>query len=181
MGQKEVPGLDVSVNQLGFVPSVFKRLGHSEAKGQRLGGGEEALTPEPVAQGFALDQFHGDVTPAVAFIGRIDLDDVGMVELSCGNGFAVKTRGVFGIGGEIGRQEFERDSALERQIAGHIHSAEPAFADASDDLVAGESLALEVRFTAILHDDRRLSVTPVESSMKSRDWVRGVMTWPSRN
>jgi hypothetical protein len=60
-----------------------------------------------------------------------------VVESGDGAGFALETGEAVGIGGGVGREDFEGDIALEFCVGGAIDLAHAAGAEGADDLIVG--------------------------------------------
>ena len=93
----------------------------------------------------ALHQFHDEGLCAVGFLDAVDARDVRMVERSQHFGFALKTREPVAIGGERGRQDLDRDLALEPGVGRPKHLPHPSFADLRSDFVDAETAARRER------------------------------------
>ena len=95
-----------------------RSLGPRKARGQRL----------------AVEMRHDEKADVVRFTDVVDRADVRMVERGDGAGLAFEPRARIGIGGDLGRQDFDRDRAVEPRIAGAIDLAHAARAERRDDL-----------------------------------------------
>ena len=87
----------------------------------------------------ALDELHRQETDAVGFLGRVDGDDVRVIEGGDGAGFAREAFEPRRIAGHVGRQHLERDVAAEPRIVRAIHLAHAACAERGDDLIRADA------------------------------------------
>jgi hypothetical protein len=85
--------------------------------------------------GALVDQFHHQRERAVAFLDAVDLRDVGMVERRQRLRLALEARPPLGIRRQQIRQDFDRDVAIELDVAGAVDLAHSAGADLGLDPV----------------------------------------------
>ena len=76
-----------------------------------------------------------------AFFEAVDRGDVRMIQGGEHFRFALEARQPIGVGGERGRQDLDRDLALELRVGRPIHLAHAAFADRRGDVVDAEARA----------------------------------------
>ena len=88
-----------------------------------------------LAQGYAVNELHGDEVHAVALADLMDGRDVRMIERRRRLRFLNKTPHPVLIGGQVGRKNFQRNFPIEFRVLGQIHLAHPARADLRDDAV----------------------------------------------
>src|SRR5271163_2762761 len=81
----------------------------------------ESASGDQAVERLTFHQLHGEKVDAVAFLDRIDGDDVGMVELGKGLRLAAKAPQSLGILRHLSRQYFERYIAAELRVGGAIH------------------------------------------------------------
>jgi hypothetical protein len=98
-----------------------------------------AAAADHLGERLAADQFHRDEDVTVGFVDRVDGDDVGMIQGGDRSRFALESLAPFGIGGGVGRQQFEGDVALQFRIACAIDLAHAAFAEERQDFVVREA------------------------------------------
>ena len=101
----------------------------------------ETLAWKQVGQRLPLHQLHRDEVRAAGLFDRVHRDDVGVVQRRDGPGFAGKAQPALVIGGQLRRQNLERDLATERGVLGLIDDTHPAGADFAHDPVVAECLA----------------------------------------
>ena len=90
----------------------------------------------------------------LAFIRFVDLMDVANVGVvKCGRGFGLVDEPllVHCIGGQMSRQEFQRDEAVELQVLGFIENPHAPLAELLEDFVMGYGLADQSRSRSILY------------------------------
>ena len=120
----------------------FERLGD-------LPGDEEGLVDrnrparDPIGERRALDQLHHQGADAIGFFEPVDLGDVPMIERGEHLRLPLETRQALGIAGNGWRQDFDRDQAIQRCIAGFVDLAHAARADSGRDLIRTNAPALE--------------------------------------
>src|SRR5580700_7171177 len=99
--------------------------------------GKSACTDEPVKR-LTLDELHRQKVDAVAFLHRVDGDNVWMVELGKGLRLTTKTREPLGVMRHFGGQHFERYVAAEFRIGGAIHLPHSTGAKRRLDFIGAE-------------------------------------------
>src|SRR5262245_11722071 len=88
-----------------------------------------------LAEIFALDEFHAEVVDAVLRADVVDLDDVVMSKL-CGRvGFARETDDELWIVRQRGRENFQRDVSIQRNLLREVDRSHPALTEFLDDVV----------------------------------------------
>ena len=133
-----VAGLQIAMRDL-FLMRGRERIG------ERHRDLEEARHRHParrhqVAQRASIDQLHRQEADAVRFLGRVDGDDVRMIERRDRARFAIEAFEAAGLVGDIRRQDLQRDIAPKPRIARAIDLAHSAGAERGDDFVRGELL-----------------------------------------
>src|ERR1700722_12206846 len=73
----------------------------------------QRFTANPILQGVAFEQLHGDKRPVVRVINFVDGADVGMIKSRGGLGFALETAEGLGILANVVGQEFQCYKASE--------------------------------------------------------------------
>jgi hypothetical protein len=84
------------------------------------------LTVDVLAEGFAVDKFHGDERPIILLSYVVDGADAGMVQSGSGVSFTAKTFESLRVLDHIFGQKFQGDRAVETGVEGlvdHTHSA----------------------------------------------------------
>ena len=99
---------------------------------------------DPIGERRALDQLHHQGVYAVGVFEPVDLRDVRMIERREHPRFSPEAGEAIGIAGDRGQQDFDRDLAIERRVAGLIDLAHPARADPRRELIRADALPLEV-------------------------------------
>src|SRR5438046_1913644 len=64
----------------------------------------------------AVHELHRKKIRAEVFAGIMDLDDIGMIQFSCGADLAQETLDKSAVAGELRRKDFERDLASQRKL-----------------------------------------------------------------
>lgn len=113
------------------------RAGEGQGQVEELVALEAVLWDEPVKR-LARDVLHRQETDAFSFLDRVNRDDVGVGESRDRFGLTLKAFGATGMRGELGRQDFERDLALEPNVLGQVDLPHPAGAQPVGDPVVGE-------------------------------------------
>lgn len=93
-----------------------------------------------VTKRFAFDVFDGYVVLTISLTDFMNRQDIGMIESRGSFGFLHETTDAFGILGEFGGQQFERDFALEQSVLRKINLAHPARAKLRNEHVMRNSL-----------------------------------------
>jgi len=88
------------MDELRGAPAALERAGHIEDHAQRLERRQRA-TLDPLSEGLAHDQFHGDVMAPIRHTRRINSHQVRMLQVGRHPRFPLKTGDVFGIGLEV--------------------------------------------------------------------------------
>ncbi len=94
---------------------------------------------EPRGERLALEVRHDEEVRAVGFADVVDAADVRMIERSDRARLALEAQ--IGIAGNLGREDLDRDAAIEPRVAGLVDLAHPARARAerADDFVRAKS------------------------------------------
>ena len=101
----------------------------------------ERLTVDVLAEGFAVDELHGDERAMILLANVVDGADAGMVESGSRVGFTAKTFESLGVLDHVIGKKFQGDGTVEAGVAGfvnHPHSAGAEFlndAEVRDGLV----------------------------------------------
>src|SRR5262249_42875299 len=125
-----VLGLDVAVDDA-FVVGELEDFTDLRDDFEGLAGRQSAGAFE-LAEVKAVHEFHDEVGEAVHLAELVDSDDVRVVELGEGAGFAVETFGETGAAGGLG-EDFEGDDAVEGILPGLVDGAHAAFADEGEN------------------------------------------------
>ena len=134
---EDVRRLDVAVHEPRGVRGV-ERVGDlgDHARGAR--GVEPALAPEDPVQVRARHVAHDEVEVAVLLAGRVDRDDVRMVDRRGEAGLALEALPQLGVRRAVGGDELERDRAAEPQLGRTVDHAHAAGAEDLLDAAARE-------------------------------------------
>ena len=87
----------------------------------------------------SFDELHGDVRDRIAAPDVVDRDDARMIQRRCRARFELEAAEMITARRQLGRENFQRDVALELRIARAINLAHAAGADRRDDLVRTDS------------------------------------------
>jgi hypothetical protein len=131
--EKNVLGLDVAVNDAAAmrVTQAAAQLGEHP---HRLPGLQPALALHPRGQGLSLNETHHEAHQTVVLAEGQEGNDVGMRELSRGPRLAPETLAQIRRLGAFGRQNLDRDQAIERRLPGEAHRTHPAPAEEPFDM-----------------------------------------------
>src|SRR3990172_581902 len=133
-----VPGRDLTEDQRGAVER------------------QSAASLEHVFERAAFDVFHHDECETLGLAIVVDGHNVRMIELGDGARFALEALAELGILGEVRRENFDSDVALQAGLVGFVDARHAAFAQKLKDFVLAECAADQ-----IVHD--------VASSFRSWD------------
>ena len=133
----DVVGLDVAVEDARVV-GLGQTLGDLEGDLDRPQEVELAVGDE-LADGPAVDVFHGDEQDAVDFVDVVDLGDGRMGDGRGRPGLEEETAPSLGIGDEAGRDRLEGHQAVEAGVPGPVDDAHAALAELGFDPVVLES------------------------------------------
>ena len=142
-GNAEVHELGGSVPRqqdvLGFEITVHDALlvGVLQSLADLAGDGDDALEVRGPAlvQALPFDQLHHDVGCAIYLPRVIDRHDVGVVEL--GDGLGLVQQALSALGPQVvGRNDLDRDVAVEHRVMRPVHRAHPTLAELGVDAVA---------------------------------------------
>jgi len=121
--------------------ALLVRRGHRvrERDGEREEPVEsESLLGKNLGEGFPFHPLHGDEVNAVGFLDRVHRHDVGVIESGDGFGLALETGAPLGACGELGREDFQSDFAIELRVLREIDLAHAALSQLLDDAVVRE-------------------------------------------
>ena len=127
MHDADVVGVGEPLEDLGYEP---ERLRGRDGTLAELGG--------QVAAG---DELGDEVEAAVELAVVVDRDDVRAAHLREHGGLAGEPGAVVGVAGEVGRDDLQRDLAVEAGVAGGVHEAHAALTERSQQHVATELVA----------------------------------------
>ena len=114
--EEDVIGLDVAVDDPGALPGVVERAGDIDGDGEGFARIEPAFAIDAFAERLAIDIFHREKVRPIAFARSVNLDDVRVIERRGGLRLLLETRDERGVLREVGREDFERDGAIERNL-----------------------------------------------------------------
>ena len=120
-----------------FLMCRRQRIPESAGDFDDLFEGKSAVADKPVKR-LTFDELHGQEVDAVAFLYRVDGDDVGMVELGKRLRLTPKPRKPLGIKRHFGGQDFERYIAPKFRVSGTVYLAHPTGAKRRLDLIETE-------------------------------------------
>jgi len=113
---------------------VFKRFANLFGERQRFVSGNRAGVDAFGKRG-AFDQFHDESVGGAGIFEAVDRGNIGMIERGEEFCFAAEAAQAIGIGGNSGRQDFERDFAAQLAVAGAVYLAHAAHTKKSADFV----------------------------------------------
>ena len=91
--------------------------------------------PQVLVEGGAFEQLHHDVEPTLVLADVQDAHDASVLDLRRESGFPEEPLAQLGLGGEIGRQDLQRDAPPEGVVVGPVHHAHGAATDPPEDTV----------------------------------------------
>jgi len=94
-----------------------------------------------VFQRLAIQKFHSDERLAFRFADVVNRADVGMVQGGCGLRLSLETRERLRIVGDVVRQEFQRDKAVQAGVLSFVHHAHAPATEAFHDAIVRKGLS----------------------------------------
>ena len=137
LGEKDVAGFDVAVDQPVGVRRVQRRGDLGADPAGRLQG-ERAVPVQEPAQVLAAYVPHRDVQDAVGLAGLEDRDDVRVVDGGRGLRLPFEPAAEDVVAGQFGGEQLERDRAVQAQVTGAVDDGHAAAPDLVLDPVAGD-------------------------------------------
>ena len=139
-------GFEIAVDDPLFV-RVVQRIRDLPGDGQGVlqvrarRGRAPAEVTDQFGQVSSVDQFHHQRAQTTRFLEAVDVSDVWMIERRQRLRFAREPREPFGIAHERGRQDLQRDVAIELRVVGTVDLAHSAGAEQRDDFIWAEGRA----------------------------------------
>src|ERR1035437_515540 len=115
-----------------LVVGELKRIADLRHDGQRFARRDAAID-EQLSQVYAVHIFHHEEMHAARLAELVEGDDTGMVELRERLGFASKTFGKGRVAADAGRENFERDEAIQSWLPGLVDGTHAALANEFKD------------------------------------------------
>ncbi len=136
-GEQDVGRLEVAVDD----PALVGGLDGLGYRGHQGGGlaGRLRRARHHLGQAAALDEFHGEVRPAVQVADLVDLHDVRMAQAGHGFRLAQKALQLLRPGGGAGQEHFQGDGAVEAQVPRLVDDAHAAAAQHPLHLMAADA------------------------------------------
>ena len=119
---------------------LVERVGDLGRDLQRLVERQRPLL-EARGQRLAVEMRHDEVVRAVDVADVVDAADVRMVERGDGARLALEAGARIGIASDLGRQDLDRDRAIEARVAGSVDLAHAARADLGGHFIRAEASA----------------------------------------
>ncbi len=142
LGDEDVCGLDVAMNNAVAMGRI-ERI--RDLEGQRKHAiSLERLSGNQLPQGDALEEFHGDESPACFLSDVVNGADVGLIQCRGGLGFALKTRQTLGIMCRVRRKKFQRHKTMQAGIFRFVHHTHSAATKFLNDAIMGDLAAFHV-------------------------------------
>ena len=136
-GHHDVGGLQIAVQKPAGV-RFLERLGDLSGQAQGLRQRQSA-SREPAIQRVAGDVLHHQEERGRVFADFEDLADVRMIDCGHGHRFVAQALPRLGIGGGVGREQFDRDPPIEAWVVGAIDLTHASRADGRENLIAAEA------------------------------------------
>ena len=136
-GEQHVGRLDVAVDEPALVRDVQRRADLRDHVRDAIGG-QGARRPHERPQVLPVDVAHRDVQLVAVLARVVDGEHVRVLDRRRRPRLAQEPRAEVGIAGQGGRDELQRDDAVERQLRRPVHHAHAATAGESLDAVTGE-------------------------------------------
>ncbi len=119
----------------------------------------EGAAVEKGAERHAVDQLHRDVMHRLPAVGGalltdvVDGDDVRVTEIRGRAGLLHEAINARRVANDLGRQNFERDAALEGRVPGLVDLSHPALSQQRDEAVATENLRIRHAVPAMIRNE----------------------------
>ena len=136
-GEEDVGRLDVTVHEPAGVRGVQRRADLRDDVGHAVGG-QRPRRPHERPEVLPVDVAHRDVQLVAVLARVVDGQHVRVLDRRRRPRLAQEPRAEVGIAGQGGRDELERDDAVERQLRRPVHHAHAATAGEPLDAVTGE-------------------------------------------
>jgi hypothetical protein len=94
-----------------------------------------------VLQGRAIQKLHGNESLPVLLANVVNRANVGMVECGCSLSFALKTGEGLRVSGNVFRQEFQRDEAMQPRVLSLVHDTHSTATELLDDAIVRNDLS----------------------------------------
>ncbi len=130
-----------------LVVRELERVANLRHDGQRLARAD-ATGGEQLPQVHAIHEFHDEEIQSIGAAEIMDGNDAWVVEPGQRLGFAGEPFGESGVLTNPGRQNLERDDAVEFLLPGFVHRAHAAAADELEDFELGKLAAPVLRCSA---------------------------------
>ena len=121
----DVVRLDITVDDVAIV-RVSERFGDFSQNATHLYGWHWTVLLQAHAEVVALDVRHDEVDEIVALFDGVDRNDVRVIQLGRGLGFAQESLTNVGAEAQLRRQHFDRDLALQPFVTRAVHDAHAA-------------------------------------------------------
>ncbi len=131
--EQDVRGFHVAMHDTSLV-GVVQRPRHVRKQGGHLAR-RERTAAHPIGERPARHQPHRHPGRALLDPESVHRNDVGMLEPAGHARLLAEALGERGVVEELGRQDLERDVALERRVAGPVDGRHPAAAEGTEDAV----------------------------------------------
>ena len=138
-GHHDVGGLQIAVQKAAGV-RFLERLGDFSGQAQGLWQ-RQATSCEAAIKRVTRDELHHQEERALVFANFEDLADVRVIECGHRHGFVAQALPRVGVGGRVGREQFDRDPPIEAGVVGAIHLTHASRADGRENLIAAEPRA----------------------------------------
>ena len=139
LGDENVGGLDVAMDDVLAVRGV-ERVGDFDGQAEQ-DVHFERTSGDAVLEGQAVEVLHGDEGLSIFFADVVNGADVGMVQGGGGFGFAAETLERLAVLGDVFREEFQGDEAIEAGVFGLVDDAHAAAAQLFNNAVVRDGLA----------------------------------------
>ena len=125
------------------VVRVGERLGDGDADGGGARRRHRAAARD-VRQAVAVEQLHDEEQQAVVGLAEVgDADAVVVIEARGRARLAVEARDRFGVGGELGAQDLDRDRLVHERVGRAVDGAHAALAEPLEQTIAAAEHATE--------------------------------------
>ena len=138
-GHHDVGRLQISVHDAAFV-SLGERFGDLLGESQRFGQRQRALA-QHVAQGASIDVLHRDERHTVVFAHFVNVAKKRVIDRSCRQRLTTKTLTGDPVLTHRGRQELERDPAVQFGVVRQVDDPHPTLSELLEDVVVRHRLA----------------------------------------
>ncbi len=138
---EDVCRLDVPVENP-FGMRRIQGIGHLDTDIQQVGQ-RQPIVAQPLVQGFAVQELHGEVTPAILFVEAVNRADVWMIQRRGGPGLTPEPLERIFAGRRVRGEHLQGHLPSQGEVLGPVHHTHAAGAQLVQDAIVTDGLADE--------------------------------------